>query len=111
MHDRACQSALAVAPCAFSSSSAKPLRGSCGSKCSRCSALQIFNVAGEPLRGSCVSKRSCGGACEFQGWPANPLTVFGLWERWRVERPENFAWNRRPSRCFGQVAALARGVT
>ena len=41
----------------------------------------------------------------------DPLAVLGAWQRWRVERPENSAWNRRPSCCFGRVAALARGAS
>ena len=39
------------------------------------------------------------------------LKVLGGWERWRMERPQNSAWNRRPSRCFSCVVrVLARGV-
>ena len=41
----------------------------------------------------------------------DPLVVFGGWRRWRVERPQNSVRNRRPSRGFRRVAALARGAS
>ena len=40
----------------------------------------------------------------------DPLAVCCGRQRVRVERPENSVWNRRPSRCCGRVAALARGA-
>ena len=49
--DRACRSAIAVAPHAFASSSANPLRGSYTSKRSRCGAVRIVNADGEPSAG------------------------------------------------------------
>ena len=72
--DRACRSALAVAPCEFARWPTNPLRGSCASDRSRCGAVRICTLADEPsagivsvgshslstnpLRGSCVSDRS-----------------------------------------------------
>ena len=38
------------------------------------------------------------------------LVIFGGWRRWRVERPRNSFWNRRPSRGFRRLAAGARSV-
>ena len=46
--DRACRSALAVAPCEFVLSAANPLRRSCVSKRSRCGAVRICLDLGEP---------------------------------------------------------------
>ena len=46
--DRACRSALAVAPCEFVLSAANPLRRSCVSKRSRCGAARICLDLGEP---------------------------------------------------------------
>ena len=41
----------------------------------------------------------------------DPLAVRGAWRRWCVERPQSSFGNRRPSRGFGRVAALARGAS
>ena len=49
--DRACRSALAVAPCEFVLSPMNPLRGSCVSKRSRCGAVRICLERGEPSAG------------------------------------------------------------
>ena len=87
--DRACGKALTVASCDFLNSPTNPPRGSCVSK---------LNALAVP-------------PCEFSTLRTNPLAVSGAWQRWRVEHPENSVWNRRPSRCFRRVAALARGVS
>ena len=96
--DRACRSALAVAPCAFARSPTNPLRGSCVSERSRCGAGRIFCVADAPSAGivrvgslslwrranflrrrrTLCRDRACRMAlavapCEFAGWPTNPL--------------------------------------
>ena len=49
--DRACRSALAVAPCELSTWPTNPLRGSCVSERSRCGAVRTFYVADEPSAG------------------------------------------------------------
>ena len=41
----------------------------------------------------------------------DPLVVFGPSRRWRVERPHNSVRDRRPSRGFRPLAALARGAS
>ena len=95
--DCACRNALAVAPR--------------GSKRSQCGAVRILNFAGEPSR--CFRRSGIG------AWSVlrilfgidDPLVGFDGWQRWRVERPENSVWKRRPFRCLGRVAALVRGAS
>ena len=126
MHDRACRSALAVAPCAFSSSGRNVLavapckfstspENLCGDRVCR-SALAAARANFRVGRPTVSLFSACGSA---GAWSVlrilfgidDLLSVLGRWQRWRVERLENFAWNQRPSRCFGQVAALARGAS
>ena len=96
--DRACRSALAVAPCAFARSPTNPLRGSCVSERSRCGAVRTFYVADEPSAGivrvgalslwhrahlharrrTLCGDRACRSAlavapCEFSTSPTHPL--------------------------------------
>ena len=88
--DRACRSALAVAPC----ESANPLRVSCVSKRSRCGAVKIFNFVGEPSAGfvrvkalslcSLFSVGARAGAWSvLRIWlgSEDPLAVFSGWQR------------------------------
>ena len=42
-------------------------------------------------------------------WNRRPSCCFFGWQRWPVERPKNSVWNRPPSRCFLRAPALARG--
>ena len=41
----------------------------------------------------------------------DPLVILGVWERWRVERPQNSFRSRQPSRGFRRVPALASGAS
>ena len=76
------------------------------------SVLRILFVIDEPLV-------DFGGRRRWRVWSllrilfgiGDPLSVLGGWRRWRVERLANSVRNRRPSRGFGQVAALARGAS
>ena len=134
--DRACRIAPVVAPCESLASPANPLQVSCASNRSRCGAVRILNVNCEPSR--CFWRAPAlarGASCEFCSrsttlswflapcgagmWSVcgilfaidDPLVVFGPWRRWRVERLRNSVRDRRPSRSFRPLAALARGAS
>ena len=82
--DRACRSALAVAPCELSTWPTNPLRGSCVSERSRCGGVRTFYVAAEPSAGIArVGALSLVAPCKLSTWPTNPLQGSCVSERSR----------------------------
>ena len=126
--DRACQSALAVAPCEFSTWPANPPRRLCVSNRSRCGAVRISKLADEPsagivrvgalslwrranfLRGRRTLCRDCAcrialavAPCEFSTWPTNPLRGSCVSERSRCGAVRIFYVADEPSAEIARV--------
>ena len=74
--DRACRSALAVAPCELSTWPTNPLRGSCVSGALSLWRRANFRRSRRTLCGDCACRSALAVApCELSAWPTNPLGI------------------------------------
>ena len=101
-----CVSELAVAPCELSTCLTNPLRGLCVSDRSRCGAMRISKLAEEPSAGIVRRNALAVAPCKLSTSPTNPLWGSCVSERSRCGAMRIFYVADAPSAGIVRVGAL-----